>query len=145
MRTLPAIQRSVASTTDQLLLINLKTQNLLSNYSTEDQTLIRIQTNILYEQCKHLKQKLLEIQEELDTLDIQSISETQKTSLSVTCQLLSQNLLLTTQKQNLLHQLLQQQTDVKLKQALNQELEQEIQIKQIKQHLQQLFPPPDDH
>lgn len=140
MTSIYPIQKIVADMTDQLLDITNHIQHLLSCYTTEDQTVLRIQTQVLIEQCKRLQQKAAEIQNTLDILAKQDMSPTKRTSLSVTQQLLKQNQFLIKQKQDLLTQLQNHQKNIKTKQMFKQKMDQIIELQTLQQKLYQLFP-----
>lgn len=96
------IQKRASQTVDELLRITGKINGLIEGYQENPGAEIQLNIRFLSARCKELESELMDIQEQLDAVPAARLSPEKANSLSITKNLVSQNIGILREKQEIL-------------------------------------------
>lgn len=128
------LQKTIADSSNSLLSLEEQILSLIDAY--KEQKDIQISLRFVTKQAQSLRQRLTDCQTQLAAIDTSSLSSTVQDSLSVSQQLLAQNLLILSNQEATLQQFSEHRKVIHANLHLNQDLTNQIQIQEFKQQLQ---------
>lgn len=131
-------QTFIAASVDQLLDIDQDMEKMIAAYGKTDWATSKLKLQLLITRCEILQKKLRQTDNELtQILDGMSISYEHQHSISISKQLLRQNLFILESKLSTLNQMKKHNVLIHSQKEINRELERKIAIQRLQNRLRQ--------
>lgn len=131
-------QAFIAASVDQLLDIDQDMEELIATYGKTDWASSKLKLRLLITRCEILQKKLQQTDNELTQLLADTnVSDERQHSISVSQQLLRQNLLILESKLSTLNQMNDHRVLIQSQQEINRELERKVAIQRLQDSLRQ--------
>lgn len=131
-------QAFIAASVDQLIDIDQDMEELIAEYGKTDWASSKLKLRLLITRCEILRERLQQTDNELTQLLAETnASDERQHSISVSQQLLKQNLFILESKLSTLNQMKDHSVLIQSQQEMNRELERKIAIQRLRDSLRQ--------